>query len=829
MSLSSLFGVCALALSTPPVQSPDAVDTTEVTGPSVLDEPPDTAVISGTRWLGLRSEPPVVPGPMLLERSVTVTQVPGGVMIRGRWSLQSPKPAWFANGILAGPVHIRSIRWNGRETSAWPGLAGPLVVERIDGRATLEVEAFLPGRPEDGIDLEILGAPHGTLRLEGFEDATMTARGGAPQPVLRRADGTWSTGQTSISLEPTPVKPTPQSGPIVVAQVGVGVTVGDAELRGRARLSWQIRQGSRSEVAFIATGVGDDLQVEGAAMARWRREGDVVRVELNEATTGAVVLDLRWSVAAPAGAEATLPMPHLVPQDVFRSTYAVQLARDGELDMRPRLDSWNPIASVELPVWGQALVEGTPTAAFTRTRASQAADTLELLRLIPVPGPPVVVDVADLRIATAEHGATIMRARYELRNERASHLVVTPPPGMRLVGVQVAGREVRAARDSTGSLRVPLKRSIETVSGLITVPVVLGFVGTDRTEPWSRRQQHELALPSVDAPIAVQRVSLFLPPRYESLRTEGQGAVVDEFDRGNSVGYGYLDDARVTRADGLFAKAVDAWNANEFDDAQRGLDELSTMGAGGQNTQGLQANLDLVRPRPTPPPRPAPAEAFDVESTDSGVTVYEFESDDIDGELMEPAAAPIVQTQSVQVKESSAVARRIRARARARSGRKRVDLDRRKRKAKSLRDQGRYKESAAEYRQAIEDSRDLDALEDEESVEYEFAADALEGELEQVESRASGSVSHFFGGWDSGAEYDRVSAGVWAATLEVSDEPDVDEILVLEDAEPPPPSAVRPVLEIPRVGELVRYQQLLLAEGEARPIGIDARRPRRRK
>ncbi|MCB9712888.1 MAG: hypothetical protein H6712_03480 [Myxococcales bacterium] len=621
------------------------------------------------------------------------------------------------------------------------------------------------------------------------------------------------------------------------------MTVGDAELRGRARIRWEIRRGTRAELSFLAEGVGEDLQVEGPLVSRWRREGADVIVELGGETKGLVDLDLRWSVAAPPGAEASVPLPTLAPHEVFRSDAAVQIARDGEIDVRPELSGWSPIASVQLPEWAEGLVEGTPTAAFSRARSSEGSASLELLRLEPVPGPPMVVDVADVLVATTDEGRAVMRARFEIRNERASHLLVMPPPGMRPVGVTVAGRHVRPSVVEGGALRIPLKRSIETVQGALTVPVTVGLVGEG--EAWARRERRELALPAVDAPVSVGRVTLVLPPRYRSRLEPGQGAVVDDFDRGDEVGYGLRDDGQVARADQLFARAVDAWNDNDFEATQAELDDLAELGAHGGNVAGLQANVDLVRPRELVSRwEPAPEEAM---ATDS--VVYDFEDDEM---------APM-KSRSISSRRparpapppASALERRIRARARARSGEKKAQFERSKSKAKQYKDEGNYEAAAEEYRRAIEDSRDLDALEDEESVEYEFEADQLEGELRAVEAAAAedpgGGEAESGGGGDEGGdsellprdgEFDLVSAAVVAwlgldepdSELEPETEPETEPPVETEPetvatvAKDPPEPLAGAVVRVPWAGEVVRYQVLLLEAGEQRGLRIDARK-----
>jgi hypothetical protein len=204
--------------------------------------------------------------------------------------------------------------------------------------------------------------------------------------------------------------------------------------------------------------------------------------------------------------------------------------------------------------------------------------------------------------------------------------------------------------------------------------------------------------------------------------------------------------------------------------------------------------------------------------------------------------------------QSSALERRIRARARARAGGKKAQLEGRKQKAKKLKDEGQYEAAAAEYRQAIEESKELDRLEDEESVEYDFAADALMGELQEVEARSAAKDADSNEGAetsksnaeveskvadvvDEAGEKDLVSAGIgglWRVLVRT--QPDGDEgddaaaVRVGVSAPPVDPGAAvgpwgsGPLVEVPEVGEAVRYQHLLLEAGERRTVPVDARR-----
>ncbi|MCX4244503.1 hypothetical protein [Paraliomyxa miuraensis] len=792
---------------------------------------PGEVELTGEQWRALQPEPEREPEVMLLRREVWLRAVEGGVEVRARWTLRSERPEWFGHGIVGSGAHLRRATWNGREATVWAAtMGGPMVVERVDGNGTLEAEAFVPGDPRAGLTVSLLGAPQGMVHLEGFSDDVILI--GDELPVVAHGGGL-STGSAGLELRAKVPEPRDR-GPLVVASVGLGLTVGDAEVTGRARVRWEIRQGSRESLSLSVAGVGEDLTVEGAQVASWRREGGQVLVELGAETTGLVDLDLRWTVAAPAGAEATVAMPSIVPQHVFRSPCAMQVARDGEVDVRPELSrGWRAVPSALVPAWAEGLVEGTPTAAFVRSRVVEGGgDSLSLLRLEPVPGPPVVVDVADLRVAVTEEGRMLMRVRYELRNERASHLLLTPPPGMELLGVEVAGRRVRPGRAEGGGLWIPLKRSLETIEGLVTVPVTVALIGRGEAA-WARRERRELPLPVVDAPVNVQRITLHLPPRYRNRVQAGDGAVVDGFDRGEEVGYGLWDPQQVARADRVFSEAVEAWNANEFERAQALLDQLGMLGAGGAaNVRGLQANVELVRPREPEEPEPAPESA----------TVYHFEDDDIDGqtyfedELADYDRASISAAPAKKA-QSSALERRIRARARARSSDKKASFEGRKQKAKKLKAEGNYEAAAAEYREALEESKELRRLEDEESVEYDFEAEALEDELADIEARTSNDAPEPSEAVedvvDEAGEKDLVSAmvgGVWAAVLGDEDggEPDDGAVAAVSTGPVAAPWGIGVLVVVPEVGEAVLYQHLLLEAGEQRSIRVDARRGWRR-
>jgi hypothetical protein len=761
--------ICIAALSTLSVVAPD----------------PPRAEITGERWSQLQPKPDLPPGPTVVDRTLTLTVVPGGVEVRGRWRLHSQRRAWLANQLLGPGAHLKKATIGGREATTWSSESGVLLVAELEGDTVLELEAFVPGSVKSGLDLAVLGATRGTVKVSSDgPEFRLDDRGGLP--VLHRG-GRFITGAAAMNLHPAPAGSPGGAGTLVVGHAGVGLTVGDAEVTGRAHVRWAVRRGSIDAVTLTARGVGTDLQLEGPNVADWNRTGDDIAVQLRQPADDRVDIQLSWTMAVSKAAESALPVPTVAPTGVFRVEGSLQLARGGEIDVIPQLDGWTAIAAAQVPEWGSGLVEGTPTAAFSRPGSGGTDSVLDLVRYVPLPGPPMVVDVADVRVASSEQGRYVMRARYEIFNERSPHLVLELPEGAQLTGVTVAGQPVRPSLEGR-RLRIPLPRSIETLEGLSIVPVVIGLRGEG--DAWARRSRGALALPAVAAPVAVLRVSHVLPRGFRSNLTPGQRSVVKFFTRGDQVAFGLDDDLLASQADQVYAQAVDDWNDNEFWEARGKLGTLDQIGAQNQSKTGLESNIDLVL-------GPLPK-----------LGGYTVEGADISDSTQPAPPAPI------QAEPTSAVGRRIRAQARARASKKRIRFRERKKKAKDLQAEGRYKEAEEEFGKALEEAKELDKLEDEESRDYDYEAEAIEEEIEttreQSANREALESAKRVREVDA-AEHDLVSGGEWFGFFQPPGP--VFEL--------PPP--IVPIV-VPIAGPIVKHEFLLLDSGDARRVEFDARR-----
>lgn len=242
-----------------------------------------SVVVDGARYQAMRPlvDPRVPTASMVLvrQRSVSVRQEDETLFVSVRWRLEAPTPGW-ADVQLTGPmVQVDSVRWNGAETAVTAGPEGALLSVWVAGPSEIVLEGTVDANLDvASVDLELLDAPIGDVIISGT--------GGQPSLLSAAAavfleKGHWSTGAPRFQLGTT----APSAGvaaTLVIAHVGMGLTLGDSEIRGNARMEWEVRRGSIDRVSFSVANVGKDLDVKGEDVESWRRSGDTVEVDLRD-------------------------------------------------------------------------------------------------------------------------------------------------------------------------------------------------------------------------------------------------------------------------------------------------------------------------------------------------------------------------------------------------------------------------------------------------------------------------------------------------------------------------------------------------------------------
>jgi hypothetical protein len=544
-----------------------------------------TANIDLATWERLQPPDPLVealPEPIALARDVSLRAGPASTHFVATWTIRAFEPGWF-HAVLAGPgTLVGTVTVAGEDAHIHAELEGYAVIAELPAGDT---EIVLMGTvpTQNTVALDLLPASRGRIHI----DVPASAK------LPRGPDGAYWTGAEHIELSLLPPSPAPDR--VVAAEVGLGVTAGDDVLRGAATVRVIPRRGSVDSIVLDTDALGADLAIEGP-LRDFRRDGSRIVITLPGPASQEVSFRLAWTTPIPPSAEASLPLPSLRVDSVLSTRQFLRLARDGDREVVPSLPGWDGRSLGEMPEWTGSLVAGTPIGAWESS--APAPSRLDLLRFEPVDGPEAVVDVADLRLTFSDEGRALLRARYEVRSDRAAWMEVRPPAGAQLLACSLDGEAATPARRD-GALLVPLKRSVEAVDGLLSFPVELAFLLEGAA--WGRRVEQRVPIPLVDKDIAVLRATVVLPPGYRARGKPGRLGRVAAFSEGDDVLFtvatgkdGGEDETKSEEARKTFSDAVDAWKDNDWDGARDKLDELKDMGLDNRNMQRLEANLDAL-------------------------------------------------------------------------------------------------------------------------------------------------------------------------------------------------------------------------------------------
>jgi tetratricopeptide (TPR) repeat protein len=604
--------------------------------------------------------------PYASRRDVRLVVHEDHVRVEVSWRIEPGDAAWFVEPLLGPAARPESVTWDGRRARAHALRRGYVVVEPLDGSVTVGAVATLEWDGVGVLPIHLLKAVRGNLRVEiPGRDLRAELVGWA----VSAGDGRFWTGSDRLGLSLVPRK-VPAPRPILLGEIATGVTYGDAVAQGQARVRVVPRRGTVDRIVIRHRGLGEDVRVDGPDVASARIDADRIVVELVRPRETVVEITLKWTRSLDDD-PATEPIPILSLEGVVHTEAWLQVARTGDGEVLPRVRGTRA-ARTALPEWANGLVSGPVVASYGPEPARGGRVSLPRFQLDD--GPPAVVEIADYAAAVSPQGRVLVRARYTVRSDRARFLHLVPPPGARLLAVRVDGRDTRPLRMDDGRWRLPLARSVASVGGLISFPVELAWLADGSA--WMAQETRILHLPRIDAPIAVQRAVVHLPPGWRPTAGQRRDGRVPRFSRGHGARFGFArDDAgdeKLEQARALLSSAVQAWRGNRFDDLRRRLAALEALGARSDDIDLLRANLDLL-----------------------------------DGN------------------STSGPARRVRGRARARATKDRLAYDRLRDEAKKARRRGRYDDAEAAATQALDLAARLGRLDPDGGVELRAQQQSL--------------------------------------------------------------------------------------------------------
>ncbi|MGB1016834.1 MAG: hypothetical protein ACPG4T_22025, partial [Nannocystaceae bacterium] len=311
---------------------------------------PDSAELSGKRWQDVVAAVPSEESANELPawpatREVEITRVEeagaSGLRIRAKWTLRSLAAKPYADRLLGPNTRVLSATFNGKPATLIRTRAGVFVFGEVRGVATVEVEAWVDADPvREVAELSLLPAVSGNLQVHapGYR-ATLLA-GASSKPAIRGRRG-FLAGDGILKLALASAEEPPEAvETLAVARVGLGLTVGDAAVRGRSRVVWEVRRGELSTVSLETANLGRDLEVTGAGIREVRRADGRIDIDLQAPSRDRVEVELKWSTPVEAGTESRTAFPTVLPAGSYRTETAVQIARDGEVEALPALSGW---------------------------------------------------------------------------------------------------------------------------------------------------------------------------------------------------------------------------------------------------------------------------------------------------------------------------------------------------------------------------------------------------------------------------------------------------------------------------------------------------------
>lgn len=467
--------------------------------------------------------------------------------LEGRWDEQR----------LADP-ELRVLQVTGPATQGPGGLfvvldpARPTHTVEMVGRAPLE---------RGTLDLAVLPAARQTVRVE--------APGYAAE-VEGAFDGSLThRSRLTVRLGPSSARPPREERPLVLAELGAAGWVEDGSLRTRARLRWNVVRGEMTRFQARVGGLGE-LEVEGANLARWERQGDVLMLIPKAPVRGRFEVTVSGRMPAPT-VPTRLPAPE--PLDVLRTDawWTVGRADEGELIPTP---GRRGVALRRVPEWARGLSD-TPAVAVW-----EGATPVEVrfARSEPLPAPDAVVERASFVVVTNADGRTLIRGTWAVRNDRRPFLRLTPPPGFRVLTARVSSAASGVWAGPEGTVLIPLPRSVETVKGLVAVPVEVVLVG--ETDPWRARGDRRLLAPAVDAPVQEVRWEVHLPRGFRA--------------KGDASAALPVYDPRQEAAQAMLDRAIAAYQKNDFAGARQTLEAIEAAGLANEETARLGSNLGVL-------------------------------------------------------------------------------------------------------------------------------------------------------------------------------------------------------------------------------------------
>jgi hypothetical protein len=253
-------------------------------------------------------------------------------------------------------------------------------------------------------------------------------------------------------------------------------------------------------------------RVSGKNVADWEAKRGTLRITFLDAVASSESVVIAGEVRCPRDGRLTVPLLRLPAAERETGGVAVEVlgageVKDGAFRGMDEADAADLADGIGGRPWGLV-------SAF-RFRPQEGgaprALAVTLSRYTPQAVLMAAVEEARYDALVSDEGKTLVQARYAVRNNTQSFLVMQLPATAALWSAAVGGRTVRPGRSAEGAYLLPLQKS---KAGEEAPAFLVELVYLDRTAIWTRAGRASLVLPSLDLPVSRTATQLYYPPRH---------------------------------------------------------------------------------------------------------------------------------------------------------------------------------------------------------------------------------------------------------------------------------------------------------------------------
>jgi hypothetical protein len=317
--------------------------------------------------------------------------------------------------------------------------------------------------------------------------------------------------QVTLRWAARPIRTAPVE-PSYTAEVRVLATLEEEVLRTMGLVELHILQGQLKSLEFDLPKGLTVVAVRGVPLEEWKAS-DVagaqrVSVNLSEPLrigTARLIVEAEQPLPQP---NSPMLLPTVVPIGAKTLTGYMALATGTSMEMRDlSSEGLSRIDVREIPA-DLVRLSTVPVVAAFRYQKAPYRITATLHRPEELAVLVAIVESADLATLVTSGGERIVRAIYQIRNNKKPSLEMTLPKQATLWSVLVNHRAVKPAAGPEGKVLIPLAASMGPEE---TFPVEVVYV--EEESPFQWLGQTRFQGPVVDIPITVARWHLFLPDK----------------------------------------------------------------------------------------------------------------------------------------------------------------------------------------------------------------------------------------------------------------------------------------------------------------------------